>query len=93
MKKIQFETFRKIGAYEIGNLRFDHPSCFNGSVSVKKYRVTIEEVEETEETVKERLKELWAGCNNHHHWDPLRREAEKYGLTLEISNVGKKRKP
>ena len=37
---ISFETFREIGSYTIGNLKQEKADCFNGLVSIKKYKVT-----------------------------------------------------
>ncbi len=38
---ISFETFREIGSYTIGNLKQEKADCFNGLVSIKKYKVTF----------------------------------------------------
>lgn len=38
---ISFETFREIGSYTIGNLKQEKADCFNGLVSIKKYKVTL----------------------------------------------------
>lgn len=38
---ISFETFREIGSYTIGNLKQEKADCFNGLVSIKKYKVTV----------------------------------------------------
>jgi len=81
-KILIFETFRKIRDYEIGNLRQENPSSFNGSVSVKRYRVTIEEIEEPDDVIRERIQKLWDECKNHHHWGPLQAVAKRYGLEL-----------
>jgi hypothetical protein len=88
---ISFETFRKIGAYEQGTLQSHKPSCFNYEVSIRKYRVTIEPVEEPNEVLAERLQKLWDECDNHHHWQPLRGAAAQIGYELQ-GNAGSKRK-
>lgn len=77
-----FETFKKIGDYEICNLERKNPTCFNGVVSVKKYKVTIEEIDEPIEEIHKRLQDMWDNTDNPHHREPLRREAKKYGLSL-----------
>ena len=87
MKK-QFETFKLLGSYEQLNLTAKEPSCFNGNVRIKKYRITIEEVEETKEVYEKRLQKLWDECDNFHHWDPLKKEAKKIGYEL-VGNAGK----
>lgn len=64
------------------------PSVFNGFCLVRKYRVTIEEVEESDMIVAQRLRHLW---NNRYEMrishssniDAMRREAEKLGIELE----------
>jgi len=83
-----FETFRDIGPYELGNLQQKKPSCFNGVVCVRKYRVTVELVDEPVEVLRERVQALWDSCNNHHHWEPLQWIANTLGMErLEKSNI------
>ena len=81
MKEI-FETFRKVGSFEIGNLTANEPSCFNGIVNVTKQQITIEDVTEPIEVIQARIQKLYDECDNHHHRGPLRAIAEKYGLKL-----------
>jgi hypothetical protein len=88
---IVFHTFRKLENYEISNLRDKEFSCFNGIVNIRKYKITIELVEEPTEVLGERLQQLWDECNNHHHWTPLREASEKIGYELKGS-AGSKRK-
>jgi hypothetical protein len=57
--KIEFETFREIGSYEISNLTRKEPSSIN-SLSYKKYKVTIQLIEEDNEVYISRLRELMA---------------------------------
>lgn len=87
---ISFETFRKIGSYEISNILKDKPSCFNVEVSFRKYKVTIEEVIEPQEVLAERLQTLWDECDNYHHWTPLKEAANSIGYVL-TGNAGSKR--
>ena len=77
------ETFRSIGAYEMSRLRDDEPSCFNGWVRVKKYKITIELIEEPKEVYAERLNKLWIECDNHHHYEPLISTAKGMGIELD----------
>jgi len=81
MKKT-IETFKKIGAYELGSLKQNEPSCFNSSVQVTKTRITVEEIDEPIEVIHARIKKLWHENINFHHRSPLRKIAEKYGLEL-----------
>ena len=82
-KQRVFETFRRISSYEIGSMTRNCPTCFNGSVEVKRYRVTIEEIEEPDDVIRERLQKLWDECNNYNNRDPLRSVAMRYGLDLK----------
>ena len=45
---IEFETFRKVDAYARSQMEVPHPSCWNGDVRVRRYRVTIELIDEPE---------------------------------------------
>ena len=69
-----------------------HPSCFNGVVSFKRYRVTVEEIEEPLEVYAERLRKLWRECDNHHHFDPIRGAAKQLGIDLDHAELGVDRK-
>jgi hypothetical protein len=87
---VSFETFRNIDLYEQRNLQDKEPSCFNGSVKIRKYRVTIELIEEPNEVLAERLQKLWDECDNHHHWRPLKDKALQIGYELK-GNAGSKK--
>ena len=89
MKKA-FETFREISDYQIESITERHPSCFNGNVQVKKFRVTIEEIVESKEIIAERLQKLWDKCSNWHHWDPLKFAAKKIKYELKNDPGSKK---
>ncbi len=82
MKRIEFETFRRLGDFQRRSLEQGEPSCWNGEVNVKKMRVVFEEIEEPDEVIRARIQKLWDECDNHHHRDPLRAVAKKYGLDL-----------
>lgn len=92
MTKKVFETFRDIGDYEIMQLTQNEPSCFNGMVRVKKYRVTIEEVAEFDSVIISRINKLWRECNNSHHLSVLRDYSKKFGFELRIDEFGVDRK-
>ena len=89
---IDFETFREIGSYEVSTLSKGEPTCFNGNVSIYKYRVRIERIEEPLETYRERLQKLWEEEDNHHHWSPLQNRAEALGIKLTGDFGSKRRK-
>ena len=82
-KIVSFETFRKIGSYELMNLTSTEPTCFNGNVNIRKYKVTIELLEESNEVLAERLQNLWDNCDNYHHHNPLKFEANEIGYQLK----------
>ena len=90
MKNI-IETFNNIRGYYLTQIKKDSPTCFNGSVCVEKYKVTIEKIEESKEVYKKRLQKLWDECDNHHHWTPLESKAKQLGVKLE-GRAGSKRK-
>lgn len=87
----QFETFRKLGNYEIRQHQQDEPSCFNSVVRVRRYRITVEEIDESKEVIQQRLIRLWEEGNNHHHMQPLLSIAKGYGLDLRKYKWGSKR--
>lgn len=86
---IRFETFRKIGDWEIDKLKLDKPSDFNGNIQIRKYQVTIELIEEPLEVIQARIQELWDSCKNHHHWEALQITAKKYGMKLDFKTMKK----
>lgn len=56
---------------------------FNGYVSVEKYRVRVELVEESREVICARLQELWDTTQNSHHWAPLKEKAAEFNYELK----------
>lgn len=87
---ISFETFMKFGTYERMNLTSENPTCFNGIVSIQKYKITVEPIIDTSEVLAERLQKLWDEATNYHHWIPIQNEAKKIGYTLK-GNAGNNR--
>lgn len=53
------------------------PNVFNNRVSWRKYKTTIEVVDEPLETLQERLELLWSESDNHHHYWPLMEAAKE----------------
>ena len=80
---ICFETFKEFGDYEISKMEQNEPSCFNGFVRVKKFRVTIEPIEEPKEVYAERLAKLW-NTKNMRDIEPLKIAAKKLGVQMEL---------
>lgn len=81
------EVFRKVGDWELRNMEYNakEPSCFNGNVSIKRYKVTVEIIEEPIEVYQERLEKLWIESDNHHHWAPL----ENFAASINYKFKGK----
>lgn len=68
------------------------PSCSNGIVNVRRYRITVELIDEPIEVIRERILKLWYACDNWHHWSPLKSAAARVGLVLDMRDVGRDRK-
>ncbi len=81
---VEFETFRDVrGFYDVRNMTSENATCFNGNVSVRKFRIRIELVDEPVEVIGERLEKLWVECDNHHHRAPLEAKAAAIGYTFK----------
>jgi len=89
--KVSIETFRDPRGFSLSRLEDKEPSCFNGNVSIEKFRVTVEKIEEPKEVLIARLQKLWSECDNHHHWQPLQWWAKKLGVELKHDYRGKKK--
>lgn len=89
---ICFETFKQIGAYEQSILEKKDATCFNGTVNIHKFKVTIEPIEEPKEVLAERLQKLWDECDNYHHWTPLKEAAKEIGYELKGSSGSLRKK-
>lgn len=79
------ETFGHPGTYWLSQVSDRSPSVRNGVVTYKRYRITVEEIEEPLEVLQERVQTLWSQSLNHHDWDPLRSVAKKLGFALQGS--------
>lgn len=88
---VSFETFRKPSSYDISHIKKDEPSSFNGDIEFKKYKITIEPIDESFEVLSERLQIMWDVCDNFHHWNPLKMSAKSIGYEL-VGSPGSKRK-
>lgn len=88
---VKIETFKELAGYSLTQLKKEEPFCFNGFVSIEKYTITIEKVEEPKEVYRERLQKLWDECDNHHNWVPLKGKAKSLGIEL-VGNAGNKHK-
>lgn len=88
------ETFRKVDSWDLRNMQYraEGPDCFNGIVSIKKYKVTVELIEEPVEVYWERLEKLWLECDNHHHWEPLKQAAKSVGYEFKGERGSQKKR-
>ena len=77
------ETFTDPGHFYVTH----EPSSVN-KVSIRKYRVTVEQIEEPVEVLHERLLHLWRKCNNHHEKRSLLEEADRLGCELPNTEFG-----
>lgn len=68
--------------YWLSSQRKDSPSCFNGYVSVYKWKISIEKVEEPIEVIQERLETLYRQSDNHHDYQPLQNFVKSIGYTF-----------
>lgn len=72
------EFFGTPSAWEIGRLGRSEPSCFNGVVSVERYQIRIEKIDEPDDVIEARLKKLWRESErNIHSVHPMRAFAAK----------------
>ena len=74
------ETYRKPDAYVVDVLMRKDPFVFDSEVSVRRWRVTFEAIEEPVEVLMERIEKLRRETQNHHHWRPLHAAARELGF-------------
>ncbi len=82
---MQFDTFRGVGSYEKSNMLQQEPSCWNGNVRVRKYRITVELIDEPEEVIQARIQKLWDECTNHYNWAAIKSAAALEGVNVDFS--------
>jgi hypothetical protein len=82
------ETFSDNLTHVLNGLDGSGPRVWNGVVSVRRYRVTAELIEESDDVIRERLRVLWRTSDSHHHRDPLRAAARRLGLELDTFEHG-----
>jgi len=77
MEKLEFETFRALNtSYLVGQLKKENPSNVN-FLEYRKYKVTIEEIEEPKEVLIERLNTLLDFSKGFTVRDRVRKEIDK----------------
>lgn len=83
------ETYREPRQHD---LEQTEPSAFNGEVRIRRYRVTVELIEEPIDVLRDRLRQLWRTEEPmHHRWEPMREMAATLGMNpneLDIAVQG-----
>lgn len=86
--KIVFETFDKPYKQFIQIMTEENPFCRCGKVNVVRYRITVEEIEEPESVILDRIKKLTSEVNNV-DLKALKTAAEKYGVELSWKKINR----
>lgn len=75
------EFFGAPSSWEIGRLGRAEASCFNGVVSVERYQIRVEKIDEPDDVIETRLKKLWRESEpNIHVRHPIRAYAmQRFG--------------
>jgi len=73
------------------HLRVATPGANDFSVRVRKFKVTVEMIDEPLEVIRARIVDLWETCDNHHHERPLMKAAQEYGFELPLNTCGCRR--
>jgi hypothetical protein len=64
------------------------PSVGNFDVLIRRYRITVELIDEPHEVLVERLRGLWRKTDNYHDYDKLCREAKTLHVKLDPTEFG-----
>ena len=77
MEKIEFETFRNLkDSYTVNQLRGGEPSCVN-FLQYRKFKVSIELIEEPRDVLIERLEKLLKESVGYNKREMIRKELER----------------
>ncbi len=78
------KTFTTFQPRTITSNAITEPRCFNGMCLIRKYKITVEQVEEPKEVLESRLRELWKNKENWHssNRDAMWEEAKNLGIVL-----------
>lgn len=93
-KKPAEPTYPKISetfadpSWSINNVALPHPRVGNGDAQFRRYRVTVELIDEPQEALADRVHKMWRETNNHHHRMPLRTAAAELGIELDSREFG-----
>jgi len=90
-KRLVLETFRQPGHFLLRGLEQEAYDVFNREVHVRRWRITVETIEETDDVIYARLLDLWERSANMHDWEPLQAAARALGRELPHERMGKRR--
>lgn len=77
------ETYKVFTKHQIEMMINEIPQCWNQEVFVKRYRITIEEIPESNEVLGARLEKLWEETENMHDYGPLQEYAKSIGYVYQ----------
>lgn len=90
--KVVFETYRDCrGAWDQHQWTVDKPNAFNGGLNYRRFKVTVEIIDEPRKVLIARLRALWAENDNHHNWACMQAEAKELGIELDFKDAGHKK--
>lgn len=70
--------------YVIGSVYLNKEPGFANELRLHRIRVTVEVIEESDEVLAQRLREIWETTPyNHHHTDSMRSVARRLGIDLD----------
>lgn len=64
------------------------PSIGNFEVFLRRYRITVELIDEPNDVIQERLRTLWRNTRNHHEREKLATVARKLSFKLDPDEFG-----
>jgi hypothetical protein len=79
----KIEVFGMPSEYALNSLGKTEPNVWNSKVNVKRYRITVEEIDESKEVIKERLLEMLKQRGHISHPQSIREEAKRLGIDLQ----------
>ena len=91
-EKQTIETFHKPGTREIASLKCESADCGNGNVSIRRYKITFEEIPEPKDVLAKRLQSLWDHSETYHDSEPLKSAAIELGYELQGDRGSKRKK-
>ena len=65
----------------------DQPTCIN-SLKIRRYRVTVELIDEPIEVLRDRVRKMWRETRNYHYTGAIREAAFALGIELDQAERG-----